>query len=240
MNQEAFDPQVGDAGEQAAPSEAQAGIESSQGQGVGLQAKSKVNLDELQEFRSYKSTMEQKLAKQRQELEAQKARDTEWQSRYADLERRFIEKLPQQERDSWERQRIEAERDQWRNGYSQVIEHLNRVSQVEQLAQQYGVDQTSLLEAPEPIKAFEIIAESQRARIEELRAETEKLRRQIEARGYAGEEIVDLGSGGSSQASSLQQLYNAAAKKGDVATMDKVVIDASKRGVKLDRFAVFK
>lgn len=242
MNQEAFDqgfdPTAGD--NAAEPQEGTTGIESSRGDiGVASQ-QAKVNLDDLPEFRSYKATMESKLAKQRKEYEAAQAREAEWQKRLDQVEQRLADKMPPAERSEWERQKLERERDQWRNGYSQVVEHLNRVSQVEELSREYGVDAVELLEATEPVQAFEKIAAKQRQRIEEMNSEMDKLRKQLQAREAAGDEIVDLGAGTAQTAgSALQKQYNEAAKRSDVSTMDKIVLEAARRGVKLDRFSVF-
>jgi len=241
MNQEAFDQELDqDAGDLAASTtDGGQGIESSLGDGTVAKA-TKVNLDDLPEFRGYKATMERKLADQRKQQEALTAREREWQSRFDELERKFVEKLPQPERAEWERSKLTQERDQWRTGYAQVIEHLNRVSQVEELSSRYGVPQAELLEAAEPIQAFERIAASQKQRIDEMTAQMAKLQRQLQARDAADDEIVDLGAGSSGGGNSLQKQYDTAAKRGDVSVMDRVILEAARRNVKIDRFSVFK
>lgn len=205
--------------------------------GVGAStpaSKQPVNLDDFEDFRKYKSSVDKRQAQLKAEFEQ---REAQYRQQLDTMQKQLAELMPPEKRAAWEQQQLAAERDQYKQGYEQVYEHIQRIQQLEDLSKRYGIDAVDLMEAQAPIDAFELIAQRQQERIAQQEAELAKFRKSVQARIDAGEEVVDLGSpSGVSRQGDLQRRYNEAAKQRDGAAMDRIALEAMKSNVTLNRF----
>lgn len=198
-----------------------------------------VNLDELPEFRKFKSKIDKDRAKERQQLEARLAQ----MEKQAQQFRRLAEQnLSPTELRTIQEQDYKSELEQERAARAELEMMIARQSALTDLSTKYGVPLEDLEDAESPAEAYQRILDKKTSDFEAMNARMAKLEQDMQARMAAtsatpviGGDTTGSGAGGGS----LQRQYDEAALERNTKKMEEVIALAMREGFKLDKLAVF-
>jgi DNA repair exonuclease SbcCD ATPase subunit len=198
-----------------------------------------VNLDELPEFRKYKSKIDKERERERKATEARLAQLELEAKQYRSLAERNLspaELRAVQEQDY----RSELERE--RTTRKELEMMIARQSALSELSTKYGVAIEELEDVESPVEAYERILDKKNREYSDMNARMAKLEQDMQARMAATSAVPVIGgdtSGAGAGGGSLQKQYDDAAMKRDTKEMEKVIALATREGVKLDKLSVF-
>lgn len=198
-----------------------------------------VNLDELPEFRKYKSKIDKERERERKATEARLAKLEQEAKQYRSLAERNLspaELRAVQEQDY----KSELERERMRSQELEMM--IARQSALSELSTKYGVAIDDLEDVESPVEAYERILEKKNREYSEMNARLAKLEQDMQAKLAATSAVPVIGgdtSGAGAGGGSLQKQYDDAAMKRDTRKMEEVIALAMREGVKLDKLSVF-
>jgi len=192
--------------------------------------KPKVNLDELEEFRTWKSNQDKRVAQLERQYQTQWRQEQERRAAYErQLEEKQLagmddyQKLQYQYgKVSQENQRLQQERQQ---------DEINRAryTTLQEIVKQTGVPMEMILDAEDPTQAWATGAAYMRQQFSGGQQQQQDKRER---------NAVDLGGGrSSSPVDDLQEKYNRAMKRYDTAAALEIMHEADMRGVDLKLYA---
>lgn len=186
------------------------------------------NLDEDENFRRYKSTMDRQLAAQKAEAEALR-RETE------QLRQLAMRNLEPEEQAELRTRQLQGELERERQARMAIEMEASRRQALEDMSRTYGVPIEKLLDAETPADAYERILKEKTASQRTLEERLAQIEADIAAKKNA-EAVTPVGiaSLSSSSDAALQQRYNEAVWKGSSAASDRVRREAEAAGIKLD------
>lgn len=190
--------------------------------------KPEVNLDELPAFRKFRSEMDKRLAKEKQErerLEAQYQQQVAAQQQA--LRERELAEMDDYQRAQYERDEAKREAEYWRQQAALVQTQTARERELGNIAQKFGVPREVLEEATSRAEALEMAWDYQRQQQQEQARkqaeESEERQQQREQKKQANK--VDLGSGiGSTPKSDFERAYEKARASGDSVALARLLI----------------
>lgn len=186
------------------------------------------NLDDDENFRRYKSTMDRQLAAQRAEAEALR-RETE------ELRRLAMRNLDPEEQAELRTRQLQTELERERQArMTMEMEHSRRQA-LEDMSRTYGVPIEKLLDAETPADAYERILKEKTTSQRTLEQRLAQIEADLVAKKNA-EAVTPVGiaSMPSSSDAAFQQRYNEAVWHGSSAASDKVRREAEAAGIKID------
>lgn len=186
------------------------------------------NLDDDENFRRYKSTMDRQLAAQRAEAEALR-RETE------QLRQLAMRHLDPDEQAEMRTRQLQSELERERQARQAIEMEQSRRSALEDMSRTYGVPIEKLLDADSPADAYERILKEKTNEQKTLAERLAQIEADIAAKKNA-EAVTPVGIASlpSSSDAAFQQRYNEAVYAGSSAASDKVRREAEAAGIKLD------
>lgn len=240
-------PTAGDAGVGDAvigkPSKESAGADAAAGETGATSQKREdakpINLDELPEFRRFKSKIDKEREKERRAMEERVARMEEEAKRYRSLVEQNLSPAELRELQASDyRSELEKER-QARRELEMMIA---KQSALAELSNQYGVPLEELDDVETPAEAYQRILERKTREYADMQERIARIEREMQARTAATSAVPVVGGDATSSAGagSLQRQYDEAALARDTKRMDEIIMLATREGVKLDKLSVFK
>lgn len=206
-------------------------------------SRERVNLDNFQEFKDFKSKVNQTIAErdrqaaeQRQYYEAQLQREQEARRRAEEeYEQRFLSEMDDAGQLAYKLEKEQKQRQALEQQLNGIAQERGKLDYMRALQERYGVAPT---DDSHPVYALSSVADSLHEEVSKLRAENAKLRKEYDARRAALDDVPDLGSGTpTTPMTDLQSRYNKAMLDSDGRLADEISRAAAERGVALDRFS---
>ncbi len=199
-----------------------------------------VNLDELPEFRKYKSKIDKEREKERKATEARLAKLEQEATQY----RRLAEQnLSPTELRTLQEQDYRSELERERAARQELEMMIARQSALSELSIKYGVPVDELEDVESPAEAYQRILDKKASDYAAMNDRLAKLEQEMQAKLAATSAVPVVGgdtiSGGGS-VGSLQRQYDEAALARNTRKMDEVIMLAEREGFKLDKLSVFK
>lgn len=199
-----------------------------------------VNLDELPEFRKYKSKIDKEREKERKATEARLAKLEQEATQY----RRLAEQnLSPTELRTLQEQDYRSELERERAARQELEMMIARQSALSELSTKYGVPVDELEDVESPAEAYQRILDKKASDYAAMNDRLAKLEQEMQAKLAATSAVPVVGgdtiSGGGS-VGSLQRQYDEAALARNTRKMDEVIVLAEREGFKLDKLSVFK
>ena len=205
-----------------------------------------VNLEELEEFKAYKTQVNKtiaerdRIAKQaeqryRQEMEAQQRRIAAIEE---ENEKRVISNMDEFGQAQYRAEQEGRKRKELEVRLAEIEQERSKGEFIGVLKERYGVDPT---DDSHPVMALQSVTDMLHERVQSLEAENAKLKKESEARRAALDDSPDMGGGAPVHpVSELQRRYNEAmlGLHGDEA--DRISRQAVQDGLNLDRHSWVK
>ena len=182
----------------------------------------KVNLDELPEFRQWKSNADRRIAQQEQQYKQQMQRQR------AEYEARLAERMRPEERQKFDTERLQRERDEALQQLNQYQQERAYYDGIAYITQETGVPMENLDLTGTPEQAWASAARWLRNNNQQ-QAQSRQVQEEQDRRANS----VDLGSGLAprSKEAKLRERYKAASANANTFEMFRVLSEAEEAGV---------
>lgn len=210
------------------------------------QERKPVNLDEFDEFKAWKTKVNQTISERDKQLREEKrradaeirARDERIRAMEEDYERRVISTLSETEQMEYRLNQEMQRRQQMEQQLGSIEQERSKYEFINSLKDRYGILPT---DDSHPMTAVGSIADTLYEQVKRLSEENAKLKRETDARKAALEDAPDLGSGTPSHpVSDIQKSYDRAMMSADGRRADELSRLAAEKGLTLDRFSWVK
>lgn len=199
-----------------------------------------INLDDLPEFRKYKSRIDKERERERKATEARLAKLEQEAAQYRKLAEQNLsptELRALQERD------YQSELERERAARQELEMLIAKQSALSELSAKYGVPIDELEDVESPVEAYERILDRKASDYAAMNERLAKLEQEMQARLAATSAVPVVGgdaTNGGGGVGSLQRQYDEAALSRNTRKMDEIIMLAEREGVKLDKLSVFK